>query len=253
MIQVRMAKMPGDQLETMFLELRRDGLYDGLPEAIFHGAGTGRSMKRNAEEDRHEQRARDFFLPFEQEAHRLRMALRAQADGAIASGSGHTEATALAALWMLPRNLNKVDRERLLYVLPYANSIIGDLEATAACFAQVLGYPVRITRHMPTPLPVSEQLQAQLGGAALGVDFVAGDRFHDGWPMLEVEVLEIPATILADPATRRRLHTLTTLLSGYLLPVHLEVSMYFRVHHNDEGFAIGDGERPSFLAMNTRL
>jgi len=252
-LKAELRSSPNSGEEQVFLELRRNGLYDGLPEALFHDAGSARSIKQNAEEDRNEQRARDFFQPFEQELHRLRLALRAEEADMLARSADEVHGQALADLWLLSANLGTAARSALLKVLPQINAVNGDLAATAACFTHVLGHPVRITQTSPTVQMVPSELVKGLGKAELAGDFVSGGHFHDGWPGLLVELLDLSATVLADTSERRRLRRMAELLAAYFLPAHLEVSYDLHVQPADEGFQLGDPQRPALLAMNTCL
>lgn len=240
-----------DTAEQYVVDLRRDGLYDLLPEALFHEAGSSRSTKRNAVEDRNEQQARDFFLPFEQELFRLRMGLRADGDAQAAHAWNNAGTQALAALWMLPAGLGDRTRKALLEVLPYARQVQGDLDATAACFAFVLGHPVRIQRLPPAPAPVPAGRQVVLGEAPLGSGAAMGDVFYDGWPSILVKIHDLPVLKVDDPRERQAMLTLAKILADHFLPAHLDVRFELDVRADDQALVLGNEHTPALLAFNT--
>lgn len=248
---VSVRNLRGTDRPAVYLELRRNGIYHGLPEALFHEAGSSRTVKRNAAEDRNAQHAREFFLPFEQETGRSRMVLRAIEHELLSKGVAQVHGQALAELWMLPDFLAVGERTALLQVLPLAHKIQGDLSAIAACFTHVLGHPVRITLLEPSPVIVAEGLSQGLGIQVLGGDCVVGDSFFDGWPGIQVTVEAIPVNKMADPSWNRWLRTLARVLAEHFLPVHLEVAYAFNVLEEDQGLTLGCEERPALLNVNT--
>jgi hypothetical protein len=239
--------------EALFLELRRNGTYDNLPEALFHEVGSAKSMPRNAEADKDAKSARDFFLPFEQEPHRLRMVLRTYEQRLLSQGMEEQHGRDLAALWMIPVEVEKADRSALLKVLPLATVVTGDLKATAACFEYVIGQQVRITLQDPASMAIPTSLQASLGGAALGGDLMSGDRFQDGWYTLLVSISEVPVMQMASTKERHRLNLLARVLGDHFLPAHLETTVELLVGEKENGLRLGDAQNPAVLAMNTSL
>ncbi|MBK7754188.1 MAG: hypothetical protein IPI41_16740 [Flavobacteriales bacterium] len=236
---------------VLLLEARREGIYDGLPEALFHEAGSGRAIKRNAAEDRHAQRAREFFQPFEQELFRIRMAMvSAEVDSALDSTGGVDEMW--SDLWSIPEDLDVRTRKALLLVLPHAHAGSNDLSVREACFSFVIGYPVKIALVAPRSAPIEGTAAATLGGAALGA-VALGDHFHDGWPSLEVEIQGIPALKLSGREHRLKLDRAIEACMEYLLPVHLEASVRLLVREEDQELVLDDASRPGILAMNTRI
>lgn len=251
--RIKLRNLPGTDHPVAYMELRRNGLYDGLPEALFHEAGSSRTVKQNAVEDRNEQHAREFFRPFEQELWRLRVALRAQEHDLVATGTARVHGRALASLWLLPDFLASAERAALLQVLPLVPQVYGDLPAVAACFAHVLGHAVRISQRGPGPVPVHDALRAGMGEMALGGNSVVGDRFFDGWPGILVAVEGIPVRLMAEPVRYKRLRTLARVLAEHFLPAHLDVEYAFTVSGEDEGITLGSEGSPALLAMNTRI
>ena len=252
-INVRSGNANEGQQHLLLIDLRRDGIYEGLPEALFHEPGSGRSVKRNAAENRNAEHARDFFLPFEQELFRLRMAMRADEAERALAGVGGTFAQELCELWMVPDDLDERTRRALLEVLPRMEQVVGNLDATAASVGHVLGHRVSITLLPPASVEVMEGMVASLGGAELGEQLVAGDRFFDGWPSLLMEAHDLPLAALDTPAERRALRRIMEVMADYFLPAHLSIEYRLNLHSEDEHFSIGDDAKPVILAMNARF
>ena len=252
LIRVSTSRVENEDLELTCFEVRRDGMYDDLPEALFHEIGASKAIKRNEAEDRHADRARDFFLPFEQELFRLRMAMQEDImDMSIGMGKNIRD-KALASLWGLPDDIAPRRRSAMLHVLPYARRIAGDLALCADSFRFVTGYPTSVELLPSKAQAVPAGLQGTLGEADLG-DCMMGATFDDGWCQVRITVRDVSLEDMADPSRRRALRQTLDILASHLLPVHLEVGFTFEVRRDEEFTVLGDPSRPGILAMNTRL
>jgi len=239
------------QQQVCFLDVRRDGLYENLPEALFHEAGSGRSIKRNAAEDVHANKAREFFRPFEQELFRLRVALlSAQLDASLGGTADHLRAW--AELWDLPEDIDLRTRRALLLVLPYATQAVGDLGMTAVCFAFVMGHPVSIRIAERRSRPVDTGERSRLGGSALGAIILGGIHVEE-WPHLAIRVQEVPVAYMAQAQARERLMRSIEVLASYFLPVHLGWSVELEMRKVDLGPPLGQADVPMLLGLNACL
>lgn len=252
--QVAQVHVDSEDIDLSVITARREGMYDRLPEALFHEAGSARQLKPNQAEDRNAESARQFFLPFEQEPFRLRLAMLAEEMESALNEGTKSRDQALARLWDLPDDLDPRTRMDLVRILPWMEQLSGNLGLCADCFRAVIGFPVSITitNRPRSHGPVSLASQAALGEAPLG-HVVGGSDFEDGWPGIEVAVSDVPLDVLSEPARRRALRRTLEVLANYLLPVHLEVHFSMTVPADDEDSVIGDPTRPGILAMNLRL
>ena len=235
--------------DSVWVHIRRQGVYDRLPESLFHVAGSARTERLDQAEDRHAERAREFFTPFEQEIHRLRTTM-ASLEWGMLTGSAQSRSI-WSGFWDIPVDLDIRVQRALRKVLPFCERVIGDLPATAACFQFVLGHPVKIQLQEPAPIVVETWDQTR-EAPCLG-DMVMGDVVHDGWPWLQVQVLDIPVATVSDEKTMRSMERTLTALAHYLLPAHLEVKSEWVVRASDQGMDLGDPQRPAILSMNTCL
>lgn len=241
-----------EDVDLTVIDSRRDGIYDNLPEALFHEAGSSRTSKRNKSEDQHAATARVFFQPFEQEPFRLRSAMRSDEISVALGGGDRKRQDALSYTWDLPEDLDARTRAALLRVLPWLGQSVCDLHISSVCYTFVTGHPVSITLDLPGERPSDPAMQAVLGKAVIG-DMVVGSSFQDGWPVIHVAMTGVPLAKLAEPTQRRTLRRNLEVLSNYLLPVHLDVRYSIAVRKEDEGLTLGDPLRPGILALNTSL
>jgi hypothetical protein len=250
--QVSTTYLPLEDIDLMVFSVLRDGLYDNLPEALFHEAGSSKEPKRNQAEDQHAASARLFFMPFEQETFRLRLALLEDELTSALGKKNRQREDALARVWDLPDDLDPSVRSAMLRLLPWLKRAECDLEMGASCYSFVIGHPVTLRLARREPTEQGNGFEAALGQSALG-HCVAGDTMDDGWPMVEVVVSELPLAALDDPIRRRSLRRTLEVLSMYLLPAHLDVRYSFSVLEDEESATIGDPQRPGILALNVRI
>jgi hypothetical protein len=183
----------------LVFSLNREGLYDMLPEGLFHFRDASGShmtrdelfndIKRSRQE---EADARKFFGPFENEFFQHRLQLEMQEQRLLRKGNDadnrelfeklYGPAPAIEDRYVLP----------LLHVMPVFHRIRGDISQVARCLSRFLDLPVHIEHASTTRHPATAEGLKALGQAVLGVDAVAGDRFDSAMPVYEVHVSDIP-------------------------------------------------------------
>lgn len=188
------------------LEVHREGLYDALPQEIFHHPTEpgSRLDTRAMVEDMRAQRRREkasrlFFLPFEQEFYRHRVLLEQEERRYLANLSAQWYNQVLARFWELRDQLPAAQVLHLLYLLPLAYRIVGDLNLTRLCFERVLERPVRLRTVAPLQHPVTTAAAGTsvasggltLGGVELGRTFVLGGMYQETLPALEITLLDL--------------------------------------------------------------
>jgi hypothetical protein len=173
------------RLTEMELLVNRDGIYDRLPEGIFHQTrgnsktNTTREMTEEFRRFREEEKlARKFFQPIEQEIFRY-ATLVEQEELNLAFGIlKGTQQSDLSRFWGLPDDLPGECLEKLVQVMPWAAFIKGNISLTAKALEIILNKPVAYEIFSK-----SEQ-KAPGGGintgkSELGIDTVLGNHFSE--------------------------------------------------------------------------
>ncbi len=239
---------PVGQTETIRIDVAREGLYDMLPEGLFHesppgGAGIDtEAAVRDVEQNQQEEReARRFFLPLEQEFYRQKIALEHQEHAFFQSARPGSRAGALLRkLWGIPAELPAAQQQRFLFLVSHLHRLAGQLPAVERCFAFLLSVPVQISQQYP-PAPASfEQPPVPLGEATLGHDAVLGDTLDDPWPYWQLTVGPVAGeqlrSLLEGGATNRFIGW----LAGYLLPAGVDYQLNIEVEPDDQAFCLED-------------
>lgn len=248
------------------LEVHREGLYDALPQQVFHqpgtGAGLGASIAAMVEDSRAQRRkekaTRQFFAPFEQEFFRFRVSIEQEEERYFTSLAAHWYNEVLARFWGLAEaGLPPTALTNLLYLLPLAHGIVGDLTRTQRCFESVLGQPVRLRvlppqRH-PLPAAAAEATPTSgtLGYLSLGHDMVLGGEYQETLPALEVSVqgLSVPAleAYLAGGWPAKAL----ALLCEYFIAFETDVVLRYEMATEEPVFVLGEGDAAPVLGFTT--
>jgi type VI secretion system protein ImpH len=248
------------------LEVHREGLYDALPQQVFHqpgtGAGQAASIAAMVEDSRVQRRkekaTRLFFAPFEQEFFRFRVGIEQEEQRYFTSLAAHWYNEILAQFWGLAHmGLPPAVLTNLLYLLPLAHSIVGDLARTRHCFEHVLGQTVHLRvlppqRHpLPSAPPTALPAGGTLGHVALGRDFMLGGEYQETLPALEISLqgLTVPEVeaYLANEWPAKAL----ALLCEYFIAFETDVVVRYEMAAAVPAFQLGEGEFAPLLGFTT--
>jgi hypothetical protein len=248
-MQVSGAAFNAEGKELVYLDINREGLYDTLPEMLFlHLEADGEDALEKARQLAGQQeRARRFFLPFEESFYRARIDLEQAERSALKN---------LAALLVNMYGLQEVPEaagrqalQALALALPFISQVAGDLDATASLLTAMLHRQVHITPGGAKPFGIPEALQSRLGEGLLGVDLLLGDAGCDGLRCLQITIGQVLPQEVEDwlPGGKQR-----RLLEEHLLPGVLaageQAEINLEIQDAGEGFALG-GQQDHVLSI----
>jgi len=170
--------------------LNRDGLYDSLPEGLFHEK-TDKSLKESdkiSEESKklkaEEKAVREFFLPFENEIFFQRVQLELEERKVLSRFNENLFDDIYPEFWNLDKSLNKKYISRMVLLLHFSHRIAGNCVLTEKCLETILEekVSVRIVRTMDLQngkidKSATSVKNCLLGVSELGIDFICGDKF----------------------------------------------------------------------------
>lgn len=250
------------------LEVHREGLYDALPQQVFHQPGSGaneyplslRAMVEDSRVQRRKEKAtRRFFLPFEQEFFRFRVYIEQEERRYFTSLSARWYNEALARFWGLTEaGLPPAALTNLLYLLPLASSIVGDLARTRRCFESVLGQPVQLRMVAPQryalPAPaaaVAPSASGTLGHLTLGHDLLLGGEYQETLPALEISLLALAVPDLEAYLAGAWQAKALALLCEYFVAFETDVVVRYEMAAAEPEFRLGEGENAPVLGFTT--
>lgn len=250
------------------LELHREGLYDALPQQVFHQPGNDssvaqagvRAMVENIRTQRRKEKAtRLFFLPFEQEFFRCRVRIEQEERRYFSNLSTRWYNEAMARFWgVADAGLPAGPLTNLLYLLPLAPNIVGDLPRTRQCFENVLGQPVQLhvvapLRHalLPAAASPSQSQGVTLGNLALGRDLVLGGDYQETLPALQVTLQGLNVAELEAYLSGAWPAKALTLLCEYFVAFETDVTVRYEMATAEMHFQLGEGEEAAVLGFTT--
>ncbi|MBL7772582.1 MAG: type VI secretion system baseplate subunit TssG [Chitinophagaceae bacterium] len=167
--------------ETLQVELSRDGMYDLLPEGLFHQSLKGSNTqvsKMVAEHKRFKQEeadARAFFAVFENEFFHQKTVLEKK-EKTFLRNITLEKNNLLNRLWKLPNHFPQQAGKKMLEYMPKTGSICGRREAMALALSDILHEQVSVDVNvLETPL-IQDQ---QASETQLGLNSMLGNSYNE--------------------------------------------------------------------------
>ncbi len=249
--------------ETVVLETYREGIYDYLPEAVFHPPSlgfNGRNIDSVVKEIRKqknvEQSARNFFQPFELEIFYAEVnSLLKEAE--IFDSSDHYGALLdiLAELWPILKKLDKSSAETFIHILPFLYSVKGDKSWIERFLSYFLGTDVKIA-FVPNTVDTAQENSGsfQLGSGSLGVTSILSGDHQDGNLNWEISIGAIDYEEIEKYVEGHPFRVLLKEIYDIFMPVNVMVKEKFIVDNTAEAFVIGkEKKNTNVLGYSTFL
>lgn len=161
------------------VELNRPGLYDLLPEGLFHQMQRSRPFIGAADvvdDIRHnnaiEEAARTFFLPIDHVLLDTRLHVELNERRLTAELLKDRTGTGVTGFWDPPKVFSGMELGKLLMLIPQFHRITGDTVAMAHAIGDVLDMPVCIEHRYVQDRRAPQQAPPALDDMHLGVDSV---------------------------------------------------------------------------------
>ncbi len=250
--------LPEESLEVV-LELSRDGLYDGLPEGLFHQPSVrSRSAKRGDVMDElkkhrvEEGFARKFFAPFENEFFSLRTLLEKREKYAIQGFTTSANKKLLQRIWRVTQRLSSKQINLLMNYLPLAHLLRGDIDKLQKVIRSILGVNIDLSYTNRNYL-INITEQARLNEMTLGIDSLLGASFNLPIPHLEIKVGPLSASDFHSFLPLGEGHLLLKLLQDFFFPAHLHTHLKLSMQRHENRLSLNDKSNISYLGFNTYI
>ncbi|RBL92115.1 hypothetical protein [Chitinophaga flava] len=213
----------------ILLSLSRDGLYDRLPEGLFHEfseqhkiRGTTDMVVRYKRQQQQEQQARRFFQPLENEFFLQRVFLEQREKHLLFDVFGKDADQLFSQFWDIPEGLPGAAANRLVKLLPYMHRIAGNYRMIKLCLQLILEQVVDI-REDHTPQAVRTEESVPLGEWCLGVDSMAGNVFYTDMPRVTVTIGPLQRQRIYDYLPWQPYGRLLETCYGYLFAADVDI------------------------------
>lgn len=252
-----------DHKEYFLVKTHKEGLYDMLPEGLFHHAESNKSSKTEKEiidsikERRAEERdARRFFLPFEATINHLRTQM-ALYENRLDKSSHYDEALNIFSnYWGIFDYLDTRQSNIFFHILPVMHDIRDEYGVIETIMEIIFQLPVHINLQKQLPKKPLNPIISQLGDSTLGVDFTTGNAVYNSGEdeiVIRFGPLKIEEFEQFMPCTKNS--KILEFLSDYFLPVHVDIITEFELYDGDKMMRLADKVQDfnSSLGVSTYL
>lgn len=244
----------GNGKDVLLMRTNRPGIYDNLPEGLFHDTAGQKSNSRERvletlrDQQKKEFYIRRFFSLYEAEVERTRIDLQLTELGYDRPGKHRTLADTLAQLWPVVRQMDL--RTALLFVrtIPHVSDIRNRHRDIAGAISRITGYGIHLAWAGSREIP--QVRYPRLGAMRLGVNALLKGTFPDRYIRVGVTPHREHLKELLPGGERRR-------ILEELLRLFLPHSADFRIvvipRQEDRSCRPSHPQLPCILGVNSTL
>ncbi|MCL1932404.1 MAG: type VI secretion system baseplate subunit TssG [Candidatus Azobacteroides sp.] len=248
-------------MDVLHIRINREGMYDMLPQGLFHQPPQSKRFNRDKEEVLEEMTlhrkeeffARKFFQSFEiiadetvSEAFLLDIRLHKRI-------SRPDFVNLFVPYWPLLKRLPPDRANLFLYIIPILHQIRTRREETEKSLSVILDAPIKI-ENITLAVKTSEPTYtSMLGKCRLGIDFVPDGPFYDGESDLKLIIGPISSRRMIRFIRGGKDYELLEILCDMFLPVGAFVVKEFKTQPEDSVFILSDENTTTYLGINSYI
>lgn len=237
-----------DRKEYTVVKTAREGIYDMLPQGLFHHPTAHKSarsekeiiaaMKRRRAE---EMNARMFFLPIEATLNHLRIEM-ALHENRLDKRSHYADLVQLfASQWDIFQYLDGRQANIFLHLVPIIHDIRDNHTRIEEVMEMMFEVKVAITLRNQKPLQPADLMFSRLAETALGVNLTTGNvQFDEGVDEILLVIGPMDTALYRDFMPGGNSNKILDLLCDYLLPVHADVVTRFEMMEKNRQARLAD-------------
>lgn len=252
-----------DHKEYIHIKTHKEGIYDMLPEGLFHSPTLPKSAKDEQEivdaiKKHHieEANARKFFLPFEASINDLRIQMALHEGRLDKRLHGTDMVDIFASQWEILKWLDARQSNMFLHLLPLIHEVRDDYRIAETIFELIFLLPAHINIQKQRPVKLETPLFSSFNDTILGVNFTTGnDVFFTGEDELSIAIGPMPNSALKTFMPGGNNEKILELLCDYLLPVHLDINIEYKLNDVDKTTRLADNinDYNATLGLSTYL
>ena len=247
--------------DAIIIETYREGIYDYLPEGIFHPPSLGTSIK-NVEstvkeirkQKKIEDNARNFFQPFEQEFFYTQItALLKEAEF-----DTHSKTQALLEfareIWPILEKIDDKTAQILLHTLPFLHEVRGKKNWIEQFLTSFLNAPVNIS-FVPNIIDQKDDKEniTALGQARLGITLIPSGKHMDGERNWKISIGPIPYEEVPKYVHGHKFRDLLHEIYDYFVPITVKIHENFITEKEEKSFTLQAENNTNRLGYSTFL
>lgn len=244
------------------LNVSRDGIYEHLPQALFHQTVKRDIGKSKSFEDRlddikrvkaEQAEAKKAFAVIEREINQSRIVIELKERNSIFGLTEDSHSDLFLDVWPEIKEIEEKYRKFLFQILPLAHKCRNNIRLSEALLSYVLNLPVQITSDCnPYYLDADEEVSKSYG-YYLGIDSILGRRNPVYEELYTISVNEVPVENLRDYMYGGGSRNVILFLLEYFLPFDADFNLDIHVKEEESKLVLNDGTNYSYLNYNSTL
>lgn len=247
-----------DLLDYLYINANKEGIYDILPEGLFHQST--HTKKNKDKEDvlddikLHRQKeffARMFFRPLEIEVDRMLVEANLFETRYDKKISNPDFVNVFIQYWPILKLLKRKQAIFFMHAVSVLHTIRNRYHEIEISISSILDVPVTITEVKMPAKEANRYFESKIGDTYLGTDWVLGKCFDDGKYDLHITIGPISAKEMEFFLETATGNTLLDYLCKLFLPTDVFIEKEFKILPNDADFLLSSDERITYLGINT--
>lgn len=239
--------------ELVNFHISRDGIYDSLPESLFHTVSdkpteSGHEMAIDSKKERkREGEIRRFFSLFEQESFLIRLLIERKEREFLARIVQGQLSDFFTKFWKADWSVDTKLLGKMVDYLPFMQKILGNFELTFNLLESIIeeqvSYNIIKNRKSDEFNFVNEETSGfTLGEASLSWDFVCGDAMMDLTPIIEISLGPLRKSPISDYIDRGKGIGFIDCFCSFFLPFEMDYSITLKTNKTREFVLSNSGE-----------
>ncbi|NDV69999.1 type VI secretion system baseplate subunit TssG [Dysgonomonas sp. 25] len=249
-----------DLLEYLYVYTNRSGIYDSLPEGIFHQPESG-MHQRDAEDiiskirsqRDEENQARHFFQPFEIAIDQVLVDAQLYELKFDKAHIHDNLREIFKEQWHILQYMTLKQALLFIRIVPSIPEILQSYFQMATAMGIILGCPVSIREGQKSRLKLSPGEKNGLGQCQLGVNFVLGRSVESSNPDLDITIGPVSTEEMKSFQSNGSNKQILTRLIDMLIPFDRNKNINYKLFDTHAKFRLSGKGHTAYLGINTKL
>lgn len=243
--------IPDEGPYSLLIQTNREGIYDALPEALFHQPFQTKNLKNKSDvlneikiHREEERQARRFFTPFENELNQLRVNIELNERRSLDIFNNKSIVSIFYKLWGgAVLNLSQEQLSILFILLPHIDQIKANPALMSFCYSKLLNDDISVDLSFKT---VKENFSDD-NGIVIGADFTCGNELEYKQLTYVINVRLLPDSYIEEYMPDGLKYKMIHFFNDYFIPYNAESELQLM---NDQTIT---GSKTLFYAGNSFL
>ena len=233
--------------KKLSLVINRNGLYDQIPEDLFHQPldllnmpdKTGSIQEIKIQEEI-EKQSRLFFLPIEQEFFRQRIGLEMEERQFLFETTDSLHNRIFDHLWAFPDFMDVAQKNKLGVLMPVLHRLSGNIPLVEAVMKHVTGDDIQFIESPPELTRVTEP--CRLGDGRLGISMILPGTVSSLQPGYILRLMIPSISTLPQYLPGGRVRNILEFLCGLLMPMEADIGYETHLPNTGPEFVLEDSQ-----------